>query len=256
MVPKHATSIQDCSLWLRVRASTSTSRSTIAARPLRRPCSCGCSTRSGAVVARKDVMLQPGGAATLQITEPGLYRAHAQVLEPPSSSCERRAFLGTVEIFRAVTGNSRPPEDKPEPPVMRMSFARRRWTKLRWSSVDIQTIPAECDDAAPPGCDGGGHVCGQRQRRTAGRPVRELPGAVRAGSRELRVVLLLLSGHARSAAVGGRRPAVRRPDEEATGELLAAAGLRAHVSRSGPRSRADAVSNGGRRLSPPGACRG
>ena len=51
---------------------------------------------AGDVVARKDVMLQSGQSTTLQITEPGQYRAHAQVLEPPSSACERRTFIGTV----------------------------------------------------------------------------------------------------------------------------------------------------------------
>ena len=51
--------------------------------------------QDGAVVARDEVSLQPGQSTTLQIDEPGLYRAHAQVLDPRRRACERRTLVGT-----------------------------------------------------------------------------------------------------------------------------------------------------------------
>jgi hypothetical protein len=55
--------------------------------------------QSGAVVARDQVALAPGQSTTLQVVGPGLYRAHAQVLDPVSSLTARRAVVGTVELI-------------------------------------------------------------------------------------------------------------------------------------------------------------
>jgi hypothetical protein len=55
--------------------------------------------RSGAVVARREATLNPGQSTTLVHREPGLYRAHAEVVEPDGALGARRIVLGTVEIF-------------------------------------------------------------------------------------------------------------------------------------------------------------
>jgi hypothetical protein len=54
---------------------------------------------TGAVVARRDVVLGPGQSATLQYLKPGRLRAHAGIVEGDTAGGRRRIVLGTVEIF-------------------------------------------------------------------------------------------------------------------------------------------------------------
>jgi hypothetical protein len=53
----------------------------------------------GRVVARSEETLAPGQSASLQITQPGVYRAHARILDPDVRLSARRILVGTVEIF-------------------------------------------------------------------------------------------------------------------------------------------------------------
>jgi hypothetical protein len=77
--------------------------------------------RDGAVVAREDVTLRPGQATSLQVHEPGLYRAQVRLLERPLSARERRTVFLTAEIFQAISPASRRPEDREDStgPVLR-----------------------------------------------------------------------------------------------------------------------------------------
>jgi hypothetical protein len=54
---------------------------------------------AGAVVASDEVILQPGQSTSLQLREPGVYRAHARILEPNLRLSDRRTVVGTVELF-------------------------------------------------------------------------------------------------------------------------------------------------------------
>ena len=57
----------------------------------------------GAVVARDEVSLRPGQSTTLQVVQPGLYRAHAQGFDIPSTAfCKRRTLVAMVEIFKTL----------------------------------------------------------------------------------------------------------------------------------------------------------
>jgi hypothetical protein len=81
--------------------------------------------QEGAVVAREDVTLQPGQSTTLQAYEPGLYRAHAEVvLDPLSPGSERRTVLGTVEIFRATSASASLDGFTIQPAILRMLSAK------------------------------------------------------------------------------------------------------------------------------------
>ena len=95
--------------------------------------------QDGAVVARKDVILQAGQSTTLQIYEPGLYRAHAEVRDSSSSACDRRTVRGTVEIFRPISPTPPPPEDTIESIILRVFRRPRRRTKLHLSSASTKT---------------------------------------------------------------------------------------------------------------------
>jgi hypothetical protein len=57
--------------------------------------------RKGAVVARRDVTLEPGDSATLVHNLPGVFRAQAQIMEPDIPLGSRRLLLSTIEIFRS-----------------------------------------------------------------------------------------------------------------------------------------------------------
>ena len=55
---------------------------------------------SGVVVARQITTLGPGKSATLRYAGPGVFRAHAEVLEPANTLFGiRRIVVGTVEIL-------------------------------------------------------------------------------------------------------------------------------------------------------------
>jgi hypothetical protein len=53
----------------------------------------------GAVVARKDVVLEPGQSTTLTSRLPGVFRAQVQVVEPDLPFGKRRRVVNTIEIF-------------------------------------------------------------------------------------------------------------------------------------------------------------
>lgn len=57
----------------------------------------------GAVVARRDVTLEPGQSATLAYRQPGVLRAQAQIVEPDAPLGNRRIVVSTVEIFGLET---------------------------------------------------------------------------------------------------------------------------------------------------------
>jgi hypothetical protein len=59
----------------------------------------------GAVVARRDVSLEPGQSATLAYRLPGVLRAQAQIIEPDAPLGTRRIVVSTVEIFGLETQN-------------------------------------------------------------------------------------------------------------------------------------------------------
>ena len=75
--------------------------------------------RNGTAVARQDFTLRPGQSATLQIREPGQYRAHAQTIELPFPYCERRRLIGNAEIFKLLPSTELPDEIR-EGPVVRV----------------------------------------------------------------------------------------------------------------------------------------
>lgn len=70
-------------------------------------------------VARAEVTLRPGQSTTLQAQAPGRYRAHVQVLDLPTSACDRRILLGMLEIFRVMTVVPPPTGDRPDSQVVR-----------------------------------------------------------------------------------------------------------------------------------------
>jgi hypothetical protein len=61
----------------------------------------------GAVVAHKEATLLPGQSALLQRSAPGIYRAHADVIDPDLQLSRRRVTVGTVEVVDTVTGGVR-----------------------------------------------------------------------------------------------------------------------------------------------------
>jgi hypothetical protein len=65
----------------------------------------------GAVVARREVSLEPGQSATLAYRQPGVFRAQAQIIEPDAPLGTRRIVVSTVEIFgletQALNGETR-----------------------------------------------------------------------------------------------------------------------------------------------------
>jgi len=61
---------------------------------------------SGAVIARDQVSLRPGEATTVRIQGPGRYRAQVQVLDGPSSFCDRRTVISSVEAVRVSSSSS------------------------------------------------------------------------------------------------------------------------------------------------------
>jgi hypothetical protein len=79
--------------------------------------------QEGAIAARKDVTLQPGQSTTLRLEAPGLYRAHAQILDPRAPASDRRTVLGTVEIFETVSPTSTLSAPTFRSPVRRMMSA-------------------------------------------------------------------------------------------------------------------------------------
>jgi hypothetical protein len=59
---------------------------------------------NGAVVAKKETTLLPGQSTTLQRSGPGLFRAHADVIDPDLTLSARRATVSTVEVVDTLTG--------------------------------------------------------------------------------------------------------------------------------------------------------
>jgi hypothetical protein len=57
----------------------------------------------GTVVARKDVTLQAGQSASLRTEGPGLFRAHAQLVDAGLQITSRRAVVGAVEVLDLTT---------------------------------------------------------------------------------------------------------------------------------------------------------
>lgn len=53
----------------------------------------------GAVLTQKTITLLAGQSAHLSTQQPGVYRAHARVLEPVEKPSDRRVTVGSVEIF-------------------------------------------------------------------------------------------------------------------------------------------------------------
>ena len=55
---------------------------------------------NGAIVARRDVTLEPGQSATLRYGLPGVLRAQAQIVEPDADGWRPAVcVLSTIEIF-------------------------------------------------------------------------------------------------------------------------------------------------------------
>ena len=74
---------------------------------------------AGVVLARKETTLLPGQTATLQLSGPGLFRAHADVIEPDLPLSARRTPASTLEVVDTITGTTRPscgPDPKGLPP--------------------------------------------------------------------------------------------------------------------------------------------
>jgi hypothetical protein len=64
---------------------------------------------TGAVVASTgELVLQAGHSASLRTPGPGLFRAHAEVIETVLQLSARRTSAGTVEVINSVTGVVRP----------------------------------------------------------------------------------------------------------------------------------------------------
>jgi len=64
---------------------------------------------TGAVVAATgELTLQAGQSASLRTPGPGLFRAHAEVIETVLQLSARRTSAGTVEVINSVTGVVRP----------------------------------------------------------------------------------------------------------------------------------------------------
>ena len=57
----------------------------------------------GVVVARREVVLQGGQSATLEMAGPAVVRAHAEFAEATSFSSPRRAIVGSVELLDLTT---------------------------------------------------------------------------------------------------------------------------------------------------------
>lgn len=57
----------------------------------------------GVVVARSEVVLQPGESTTLRFQQAGLYRAQMVIPAAPDSSSARRAIIGSLEIAGGVS---------------------------------------------------------------------------------------------------------------------------------------------------------
>ena len=58
---------------------------------------------NGKVVTESDVTLQPGQWATLHGREPGVFRAHARVVESATGLTGRRTVVGTIEVSDTLT---------------------------------------------------------------------------------------------------------------------------------------------------------
>jgi hypothetical protein len=56
---------------------------------------------NGAIVARRDVTLEPGRSATLRYGLPGVLRAQAEIVEPTPAAGDQTVVLSTIEIFAA-----------------------------------------------------------------------------------------------------------------------------------------------------------
>jgi hypothetical protein len=54
--------------------------------------------QEGAVVTAKTLSIQAGQSAVLETRQPGVYRAHAQVVDRTESSSDRRTAIGSVEV--------------------------------------------------------------------------------------------------------------------------------------------------------------
>jgi hypothetical protein len=64
---------------------------------------------AGTLVVGRDVVLQAGESTTMRIPGPGVFRAHAQIVD--SSALDliaRRQVHGSVEVFDEATGETRP----------------------------------------------------------------------------------------------------------------------------------------------------
>lgn len=53
----------------------------------------------GSVLAQKTITLLPGQSTDLATQQPGVYRAHARVVDPADPPSDRRVTVGSVEIF-------------------------------------------------------------------------------------------------------------------------------------------------------------
>jgi hypothetical protein len=62
----------------------------------------------GTVVANRETTLAPGASATLRVNGPGKFRFHAEIVEGSLDLTQRRAFVGSAEIFDEVTQTIRP----------------------------------------------------------------------------------------------------------------------------------------------------
>lgn len=61
----------------------------------------------GVALAKKEATLLPGQSATLERSGPGLFRAHADVIDPDLPLSARRTAASTVEVVDTVTGTTR-----------------------------------------------------------------------------------------------------------------------------------------------------
>ena len=64
--------------------------------------------QNGVVVARREVTLLPGQSASLAKSGPGLFRAHAEVVESGLLFTKRRTTVGSVEVIDDLKGVIRP----------------------------------------------------------------------------------------------------------------------------------------------------
>ena len=63
---------------------------------------------TGASLGKRETSLLPGQSTTLQTSGPGVFRAHAEVIDPDLPLSPRRAPVASLEVVDTLTGIVRP----------------------------------------------------------------------------------------------------------------------------------------------------